>query len=66
MKFGHLIEYRMENIFLKKWYAKCDDEASPRPFYKKLKLNTSLDQQSEILYSLFLLYVEVEVYPNIF
>ena len=31
-------------------------------FYKKSKLSISLDQQSKMLYSLFLLYVQVEVY----
>ena len=32
---------------------------------KKLRLSTSVDQQSEILYSLFLLLVQVEIYQNI-
>ena len=50
MKFGQLIEYNIEhNIFLEKSYAKCGEEASPRPFYKKSKLSVSLDQQSEML-----------------
>ena len=40
-------------------------EPSPRPFSKKSKLSISLDQQGEILYSLLLLYVQVEDYLNI-
>ena len=32
---------------------------------KKLRLSTSVDQQSEMLYSLFLLLVQVEIYQNI-
>ena len=31
MKFGWLIEYNI-NVFLKKSYTKCRDEASPIPF----------------------------------
>ena len=38
----------MRNIFLKKSYKKCGGEASPRPFYKKLKLSVSVDQQSKM------------------
>ena len=44
MKFGQLIKYNMENIFLEKSYAKCGLETIPRPFSKKLKLSISLDQ----------------------
>ena len=44
MKVGQLIEYNMENIFLKKSYTKCGEETSPRPFSEKLKLSISLDQ----------------------
>ena len=65
MKFGQLKEYNMTSIFLEKSYKKCDGETSPRAFYKKSKLSASLDQQSEILQNLFLLYVKVEVYQNI-
>ena len=32
---------------------------------KKLRLSTSVDQQSEMLYSLFLLLVQLEIYQNI-
>ena len=46
MKFGQLTECNMKNIFLEKSYTKCGGETSPRPFSEKLKLSTSLDQQS--------------------
>ena len=65
MKFGHLIEYNLKNIFLKKSFAKSGGENSSRPFYEKSKLHISLDQQFEILYRLFLSYVQVEIYQNI-
>ena len=51
MKFDQLIEHYMHSA-----------EYSPKPFYKNSKLNISLDQQSEMLQSLILLYVKVEVY----
>ena len=44
MKFGQLIEYKMRNIFLEKSYTKWGVETIPRPFSKKSKLSTSLDQ----------------------
>ena len=44
MKFGHLIECNMRNIFLEKSYAKCDGETSTRSFSEKLKLSISPDQ----------------------
>ena len=53
----------MRNIFLEKSYI--GGEPIPRPFPEKSKLGISLDQQSEILCSLFLLYVLVEDYQNI-
>ena len=56
IKFGQLIECNMTNIFLKKSYSKYYGETSPRLFSEKLKLSISLDQQSKVLYSLFLLY----------
>ena len=65
MKLGQLIEYNMRNIFLKKLYTKCGKETSPRIFSGKLKLRISLDQQSKVLYSLFLLYPKlkaIEIY----
>ena len=56
MKFGQLIECNMRNMFLEKSYTKYCEETSPRRFSEKLKLNLSLDKQSKVLYSLFLLY----------
>ena len=53
MKFGQLIENNMRNIFLEKSYTKCEGDASLTSFYKKLKSRISLDQESEMLYSLF-------------
>ena len=44
MKFSHLKEYNMRNIFLEKSYANCGGETSPRNFSEKLKLSISLDQ----------------------
>ena len=55
MAFGPLIEYNMRNIFFEKWYTECSGETIPWPFSKKSKLSISLDQQSKVLYSLFLL-----------
>ena len=58
MKFGQLIECNMRNIFLEKSYTKCGGETSPRPFSEKLKLSISLDQESKVSCSLFLLYAK--------
>ena len=44
MKFGRLIECNLRNISLKKSYAKCGEDTSPRPLPEKLKLSISLDQ----------------------
>ena len=44
MKFGHLMEYNMRNIFLEKSNTKCGGQTIPRPFSKKSKLSISLDQ----------------------
>ena len=62
MKFGQLTEYilkkkKEKNIFLEKVYTKCGGETIPRPsvknqFSKKSKLSLSLDQMSDVLYSL--------------
>ena len=59
------MEYNIKNIFLEKLYTKCGEEVSPRPFEKKSKLSTPLNQQSEMLQSLFLLHIRVEVNQNI-
>ena len=56
---------KQKYFFFEKSCAKCNGEASPRQLYKKAKLSISLDQQSEMLYSLFLLHTQVEVYQNI-
>ena len=64
-KLSQLIECKMRNFFLGKWYIKCNGETSPGPFTKILKLRKSLDQQSELLCSLFLLCAQVEDYQNI-
>ena len=65
MEFGQLIEHNMRKIFLEKLYTKCDEETSPGPFSKKSKLGISTRQQSKVLYSLFLLHVQVEGYRNV-
>ena len=44
MKFGHLLEYNMRNIFVEKSNTKCGGETSTRRYFKKLKLSISLDQ----------------------
>ena len=49
IKFGQLIEYNMQKIFLEKSYTEC----GARSFYKTSILSTSLNQQSELLQSLF-------------
>ena len=45
IKFIHLVEYNQRNIFLETLYTKYGGEKSPRPFYKKLKLSVSPDNQ---------------------
>ena len=55
MKFGQLIDYNTKNFFLEKLYTKFGGWTIPRNFPKKSKLSVSLDQQSEVLSSLFLL-----------
>ena len=59
MKFGQLIEHNMRNIFVEKSYTECGGETIPRSFSKKSKLSISLDQWSEVLYRLFLLYANL-------
>ena len=43
MKFGQLTEYITRNVFIEKSFTKCGGETIPRPFYKKSKMNISLD-----------------------
>ena len=67
IKFGQLIECYMRNIFLEKSSTKWCQETSARPFSEKLKLSILLDQQSKVLYSLFLLYSKlraIKIYWN--
>ena len=66
IKFGQLIEYSIKIIFLKKSCTKYGGETGPRPFFlKKTNLSISLNQQSEVSYSLFFLFVQVKDYQNI-
>ena len=44
MKFGQLIEYNISGIFVEKSHTGCAEETIPRPFSKKSKLITSLEQ----------------------
>ena len=44
IKFGQLIEYKVENIFVEKSYTKCAAETIPRTLSKKSKSSISLDQ----------------------
>ena len=64
-KFGQSIKYSMRNTFLEKIFIKSVGETSPRPFSKKSKLSIFLDQQSEVLQSLSLLFIQVEDYQNV-
>ena len=57
MKFGQLIEYNKWNIFITKSYTKCVAETSTRPVSKKSELSLPMDQKSEMLYILLLLYI---------
>ena len=59
MKFGHLIEYNMTNIFVEKSYTGCTGETIQKLLSKKSKLNISLDQYCKVLNSLFLLYANL-------
>ena len=61
MKFGQLIEHNIRNNFLEKSYTKWGGETIPRSFSKKSRLSLFLDQQSKVLYSLFLLHVKLSV-----
>ena len=66
MKFGQLIVYNMRNPFLEESSTKSAEEVTSTLFLKKKsKFSIYLDQQSQILYSLLLLYIQVDVYQNI-
>ena len=43
-KFGQFIKCNIRNIFIQKWYTKCDGETSSRAFFEKLKLSIFLTQ----------------------
>ena len=50
MKFGHLIECNMANIFLEKSYTKCGGETSPRRFSENFKYRAYLWINSLMFY----------------
>ena len=64
MKPCQLVEYNFRNIFLEKSYTKCGEETFPRPFSEKSKLSTSLDQYSEVLSILFLLFAKLRTFES--
>ena len=74
MKFGHLIEDNMRNVFLEKLHTKCGGETNSRPFSKKIKiehifwkLSIFFEQYSKVLYSFVFLYDKlrsIEIYWN--
>ena len=64
VEFDQLLECNTKNIFREKSFAKCGRETSPRAFSEKLKLGISLDQQSKVLYSFFIVW-QIEGYRNI-
>ena len=56
----------MRNIFIGKLYAKFEEKLIRDPFLKNENwAYLSLDQQFEILYNIFLRYIQVEDYRNI-
>ena len=64
MKPCQLVEYNFRNIFLEKSYTKCGEETFPGPFSEKSRLSTSLDQNSEVLYILFLLFAKLRTFES--
>ena len=67
MKFDHLIEFNLRNVFLEKSYKKCGKDTISRPFSKISKSGVSLEQYSKVLHSLLLLYAKlrtIETYWN--
>ena len=62
MKSGQILEYNTRNIFLKNHTRNVVEKLAPD---KKSKLRVFLDQQSEMLYSLFVFYTQVENFQNI-
>ena len=55
VKFDQLENYNMKKIFLEKLYTKYDGETILRHSSKNSKLSISLDQESNVLCSLFFL-----------
>ena len=55
-----------KKYFFEKSFPKFGGETKIRLYYKNLKLSISLNQQSEMLKSLFLLCVQIEVYQNVY
>ena len=66
IKVGYLIEHNLKNLFLQKSYTKCGGETSSKLFSKKSKLKISLNEQSEMLYNLLLLFFPAETCQDIF
>ena len=62
MIFGQLIEYNLINIFFKNHALNFVEKIFSEPFLKTSKESIYLDQQSEVLYNLFLLYFKVDNY----
>ena len=59
INFGQLIEYNMKNNFPETSYTKYVGETIARLFYKKSKLNISLDRQSKVL-NIFFIVSQIE------
>ena len=68
MKPSQLVELNLRNfemsLFLEKSYTKCIEETILRPFSKKSKLSISLDQYSEVLFILFLLFGKSKTFES--
>ena len=60
-----LIEYNTRQVTLEKSHTTFGEEVILRHFSKNSKLSTSLDQQSRVLYSFFIVW-QVQGYQNIF
>ena len=58
IEFSQLIQHNTRDIFIKKSYTNYVGDTIPRPFSKKAKLSISLDQYSQVSYSLFLWYAK--------
>ena len=66
-KFDQFIKYNTKNVFfLIKSDTKCGVKTSPRPFSRKKQNSAYLWIDGLNIYSLFLFYIQVEDYQNIF